>query len=303
VTRVTVAVVTAQTREPLRRCLASLQPDVDAGLADVHVVDNASTDGTAEMVGAEFPWAHLHVSTSNLGYGPAVNLAARHGAADWIVAANSDVRVRPGALATLVRTGDAIPRAGAVSPRLVLPDGGTQHSAYPLPTVPLALAFNLGLATRVGGLADRLCLDGHWDATRRRSVPWAIAAFLAVRRRAFDQIGGFDPRQWMYAEDLDLGWRLHDAGWLTVHDPAAVVDHDGSVATRAAFGDGRRRRWQDATYACMRRRRGPVRTAAVATLNAAGAAAHVVRGEGRWREENRDWLRLHLRGLRLAARS
>jgi N-acetylglucosaminyl-diphospho-decaprenol L-rhamnosyltransferase len=296
--RVTVAVVTAQTREPLRRCLESLHPDAESGLAEVHVVDNASSDGTAEMVAADFGWARLHAGPDNLGYGPAVNLVARHSTADWLVAANSDVRVRPGALARLVQTGDAIPGAGAVSPRLVLPGGQDQHSAYPFPTVPLTLAFNLGLATRIPGLADRLCLEGHWDPGRRRAVPWSIAAFLALRRAAFDQVGGFDPRQWMYAEDLDLGWRLHRAGWLTVHEPGAVVDHEGSVATTAAFGDERRRRWQAATYTWMRRRRGPGRTAAVASLSAAGAAARLALGRGGAREENREWLRLHLRGLR-----
>lgn len=133
-------------------------------------------------------------------------------------------------------------------------------------------------------------------------MPWAIAAFLAVRRAAFDQVGGFDERQWMYAEDLDLGWRLHRAGWLTVHEPAAVVDHDGSVATTAAFGDERRARWQEATYSWMRRRRGPARTAAMAAVNAAGAAVRLALGRAGTRADNRDWLRLHLRGLR-AARS
>src|SRR6202011_88109 len=107
------------------------------------------------------------------------------------------------------------PGAGAVAPRLVLPDGTTQHSVFAFPTVPFAFILATGAYRHWAGLADRLAIPGHWDSARSRRVPWAVAAFLLIRRAAWDQLGGFDERQWMYAEDLDLGWRLREAGWTT----------------------------------------------------------------------------------------
>src|SRR5581483_2913353 len=125
---------------------------------------------------------------------------------------------------------------GAVAPRLIRPDGRTQHSVWPLPTLALAIAFTLGLARVLPGTGERLCLEGYWNPDRAREVPWAIGAFLLLRRAAFDAVGGFDERQWMYAEDLDLGWRLHDAGWSTRYEPAARVLHADGAATAVAFG-------------------------------------------------------------------
>jgi GT2 family glycosyltransferase len=305
---VTVAVVSSGTRDLLDACLASLEGDVASGLAEVWVVDNASSDGSAAMVSQRFPWVRLLALERNLGYGRAVNLVAERSRGEWIVAANADVAVAPGALGELLAAGRSDPGAGAASPLLRLPDGTPQHSAYPFPTVPFTLAFNLGAHRLSSRLGERLCLEGCWSPHVARPVPWAIAAFLAVRRTAFEQIGGFDPGQWLFAEDLDLGWRLHRAGWRTLHVPAAEVRHEGGAATVAAFGAARTARWQDATYAWMLVRRGGPRARLVAAINVAGALARCALFAAlaplcreRWRaarEANRQWSRLHARGLR-----
>jgi len=266
---VVVAVVSFETCELLHRCLASLFRET----AEVWVVDNGSTDGSAEMVRREHPWVRLIEADRNLGFGAAVNLVARRTSSPWLAASNADVRLEPGALDALIAAAEADPRAGALAPRLVLPDGRTQHSVHPFPTLPLTAAFNLGLPRVVPDLGDRLCLEGHWDAGRARRVPWAVGAFLLLRRSAWDEVGGFDEQQWMYAEDLDLGWRLHRAGWATRYVPQAVVHHDESAATAAAWGDERVERWNAATYEWLRRRRGRLRARATAALNVAGAAA------------------------------
>ena len=85
-------------------------------------------------------------------------------------------------------------------------------------------------------IGDRYAVPGCWDKERRRRVPWAVAAFLLVRRRAWDEVGGFDDRQWMYAEDLDIGWRLARAGWATRYEPSAEVEHELGAATRKVWG-------------------------------------------------------------------
>jgi N-acetylglucosaminyl-diphospho-decaprenol L-rhamnosyltransferase len=288
---VTVAVVSYQTRSHLRECLASLE-----GAGEVWVVDNGSTDGSREMVRAEFGWVRLVEPDANLGYGAGVNLVAERTSSPWLVAANADVALDPGALDALLAAARADPRAGAVAPRLVLPDGSTQHSVFPFPTLGFTAAFALGLAAPFG---DRLCLPGAWDPDRARRVPWAIGAFLLLRREAWEAAGGFDPRQWLFAEDLDLGWRLRQAGWATRYEPRARVRHAEAAAT-GAFGGERTDRWMLATYAWLVRRRGAAEARAVAALNVVGALARagLARGGAR-RASHLRWARLHARaGLR-----
>jgi len=304
--RAAVAVVSYREPELLAACLGSLEPDALAGLAEVWVVDNASGDGSPQLVRDRFPWASLVALEHNVGYGAAVNLVAGRSHAPWLVAANQDVEVEPGALERLLAAGAADPRAGAVTPRLIAAAGGQEHSVQPFPTVGVTLAYNLRLHRLSRGLAERLCLEEGWDPERAREVPWAFAAFLALRRQAFDAVGGFDPAQWLHAEDLDLAWRLRAAGWSTRYEPSSVVRHVGSVATRKAFGDVERRHMA-ASYAWMARRRGMAVARTVAGLNVAGASARwlalslarrVSGGRlGGGSEHHRRWARIHAVGL------
>jgi N-acetylglucosaminyl-diphospho-decaprenol L-rhamnosyltransferase len=272
---VTIAVVSWNTRDLLAECLRSLRPEVEAGRVEPWVVDNASEDGSATLVRKEFPWAKLIASERNLGFGPAVNLVAERSQGEWIAPANADVELTPGALEALLEAGARHPRAGAVAPRLLLPDGSAQVSARAFPTPALAGLLALGAHRFSRRLGDRLYVPGSWDPHRPRWIDWALGAFLLVRRAAWDQVGGFDPRQWMYAEDLDLGWRLAHAGWRTWYEPTAVLRHHKSAATAQAWGRARRERWIKANYDWMRRRRGRVRTSAYAVNTVIGAVARL----------------------------
>ena len=286
---VAVAVVSWNTREALARCLSSLAPEAESGRASVHVVDNGSSDGSPALVRERFPWAELSEPGENLGYGRAVNLVAERTSTPWLAASNADVELEPGALEALLAAADG--RTGAVAPRLILPDGSTQHSVYGFPTLELLVAFNAGLH-RVGPrLGDRLLLEGRWDPSRRRVVPWAVGAFLLLRREAFDAVGGFDPAQWMYAEDLDLGWRLGRAGWQVVYQPDARVRHASGAAARQAFGERPYERWMAATYDWIERRYGRRRRLVAASLNLAGALAR----------RDRAWAAVHRRALQRRA--
>jgi len=285
-----------------------MEPDARAGLAEVWVVDNASSDGSPDMVRAEFPWVRLLASEENLGYGRAVNLVADRTEAEWLAPANEDIELREGALATLLETATTYPNAAVIAPRLELPDGSTQHSVNSFPTLGLALAVALGLHRLSRRLADRLCIEGIWDATREREVPWAIATFMLVRRDAFDQAGRFASDQFIHSEDIDLAWRLRKAGWRTRFEPRATVFHVGSAASKKAFGEDLWKRWMAASYSWMARRHGVLYAWAVAAVNVSGAAA-------RWalfgvmarisparydsaRAASRDWVRVHTTGLR-----
>ena len=175
---VAIAVVSTNLRELLAACLESMLPEHEAGRAEVWVVDNASTDGSPEMVRERFPWVHLVASESNLGSGRAVNVVAEGSDAPWLAPANEDIELRPGALERLLEVGAEHPDAGVVAPRLELPDGSTQHSVHSFPTFWFSLLFNLGLHRLSRRLADRLCIEGSWDSTRAREVPWAMATFM-----------------------------------------------------------------------------------------------------------------------------
>ena len=182
--QVGVAVVSWNTRDLLRRCLQSLAPEVEADRAEVCVVDNASSDGSPQLVRDEFPWAQLVASEENLGFGRAVNVAAARSDAPWLGVANADVALRPGALEALLRAGAADPGAGAIAPRLVLPDGSTQHSVFAFPTIAFTLAVSTGLGRALHPLGEHDLLIDRFDPDRPRRVPWAVAAFLLVRREA-----------------------------------------------------------------------------------------------------------------------
>jgi GT2 family glycosyltransferase len=299
---VTIAIVSWNTRDLLARCLESLAPEVERGRADVWVVDNASEDGSPEMVAERFAWANLVASKENLGFGRAVNLAAGQTSSDWVAAANADIALHPGALDALLEAGERDPGAGAIAPRLVLPNGTTQHSVFAFPTV----AYSFFLATAAfrfsATIGDRLAFPGYWDTERARRVPWAIAAFLLIRREAWDQVGGFDDRQWMYAEDLDIGWRLREAGWATRYEPRAHVDHESSASTSQLFGPELAPHWQRSTYGFIARRRGVANARAVAALNLLGAVwrwARVALGsDAELRAAHARWIGVHLDALR-----
>jgi len=304
---VAIAVVSWNTRALLDRCLRSLEPESRAGRAEVWVVDNDSADGSADLVREHFGWVNLIASETNLGFGPAVNRVAELTETTWMAAANADVELEADALAGLLAAAGRHPRSGALAPRLVLPDNSTQHSVHPFPTIPFTLLFNTGLVALIPSLGDRLCLEGAWNPRRERRVPWAIGAFLLLRRSAWDEVGGFSEAQWMYAEDLDLGWQLARLGWRTTFVPAAVVRHHSAAATSQAWGDDTDARWMSSTYSWMLRRRGVVRTRAVASLNVAGAGVRLAlyaaltrlkpEQYAPQRDAMRRWLRLHRIGL------
>lgn len=293
---VAVAVVSWNTRELLRRCLESLAGPAAAGLAEVWVVDNDSRDGSAALVAEEFGWARLIATGTNLGYGAAVNVVAARTSTAWIAAANADVELPAGAMETLLAVGEAEPRGGAVAPRLER-DGEAERSVHRFPTLAnTALAWS-GLSRRV-------------DLSRPGEVDWANGAFLLVRREAFDQIGGFDPGQWLFVEDIDLCWRLAGAGWRVRYEPAVVVRHAGAAATSQASFD-RPAREVEALYGWMARRRGWAVTRAFAVLNLAAigvrlpifAALALLRGAA-WRDRlaaARRQLCHHRAGLRRRA--
>ena len=306
---VAVAVISWNTRDLLAACLGSLSSDAEAGRAEVWVVDNASSDGSPDMVEAEFPRVTLVRSPENLGFGRAVNLVASRTRAAWIAAANSDIRLEPEALSVLIDAGARDPAAGIVAPMLVLPDGTIQPSIQPFPTLLDAALLRLRIYRLSRRIGRRLYLRAYRDPAEGGHVDWAAGAFLLIRRSAFDRIAGFDEEQWLYAEDLDLAWRLSRAGWRTRYEPRAIVHHEESAATRAVWGDALTAKWLGATYSWVARRQGMARVRWLAGFNVAMSIIEWilysmltrVSASPRWRENQagaRAGIGLHRLGLR-----
>lgn len=232
---VTVIVVSYQTRDLLRRCLASLHEDVAAGFAKVVVVDNGSTDGSPDVVREHFRWSELITGFGNIGFGAAVNLGARDCLTPWVVAVNADIELPPGALRKLVEVGDVHPLAGAFAPKLILPEGETQRSVYRFTRPSDRLISVIGGHHFSRVLARRL--DVASCPPTSGEVDWAVGAFLLFRTRAFQAVGGFDETQWMYAEDMDICWRLAQGGWSTRYVAEVSIRHIGEASIGIAFGD------------------------------------------------------------------
>ena len=190
----------------------------------IHVVDNASGDGTAEMVRAEFGEARLTVATENLGFSAANNIGIRAGRSELVLALNPDTRVEDGSLDTLVALMRERPDLGISGPKLLREDGTLDHAAkrsFPTPTSALGHFSGLGRRTGSGGrLADYTA-----PGVESGPVDAVNGAFMLIRRAALEQVGLFDEGYWMYMEDLDLCYRFAEAGWVTWYEPTATAVH------------------------------------------------------------------------------
>lgn len=227
--RLDVVIVSYRSRELLRRCLDSLRAHPPAGDLRTVVVDNAGDDGVAEMVGADYPEVELLRSPGNVGFGAATNAGAALGRAPFVLALNPDAAVVEGTLEVLLGLLERDESIGCAGPALRRDDGSFDHAARRSFPTPLgALAHFSGLGRRVGGgpLAQYRAPE-----VERGRIDAVNGAFMLLRRSALERIGGFDPGYWMYMEDLDLNYRLAEAGWRTFYEPRATALHTKAGTT------------------------------------------------------------------------
>jgi N-acetylglucosaminyl-diphospho-decaprenol L-rhamnosyltransferase len=219
-----VVIVSYRCEELLRDCLRSLFANPPAGQLSVSVVDNASGDGTPEMVRREFPQVELTVNPTNAGFSRANNPALARGSAAYALVLNPDTQITPGALQRLVDVMEEHPEVGIAGPRLELADGGLDHaSRRSFPTPLSALGHFTGIGRREGA-GGRLA-DYRAPEVESGPVDAVNGAFMLIRRAALERVGAFDTRYWMYMEDLDLCYRFAEAGWTTWFEPSVSVIH------------------------------------------------------------------------------
>jgi len=225
-----VVTVTYSPGETLETFLDSL---VKATARPVQVVlaDNGSVDGAPERAAQRAEVRLLRIG-ENVGYGTAANrgIAELGPEVGWVVVANPDVEWHPGSLDELLAAAERWPRAAALGPLIREPGGAVYPSARLLPS----LGRGIGHA-----VLSPLWPENRWTRAYRQSdeVPgeriaeWLSGSCLLLRRVAFERVDGFDPRYFMYFEDVDLGDRLNRAGWLNVYVPSAEVTHLGGHST------------------------------------------------------------------------
>lgn len=238
---VSVIVVSFNTRDLLRECLQSIVAEcarLPQGLAaEVLVVDNASTDGSPEMVARQFSNSRVPVrlirSDVNLGFGAANNLAMNKAQGKYPVLLNSDAFFHPGALRLAIEHMDATPAAGIGGARQVSRDGSWQPSARSFHSIWLSTLVLTGLSarfprSRIFGAPDRTWADPHEPA----QVDWVPGSFLILRREALLKTGLFDPAFFLYYEEVDLCRRMKAAGFSVFYWPDIVVTHIGGESSR-----------------------------------------------------------------------
>jgi GT2 family glycosyltransferase len=261
---VTVTIVSWNTSELLRACLLSLPASAARCSYEVHVVDNASTDGSVRMVRAEFPDVVLLESDVNEGFARANNRSWALARGRYWFLLNSDAEVRPFALDRLVEFMDDHPEAGLATARLVNPDGSPQPCAELLPGIRRTLLEATRLqklwpAERAGHLSfgSRL-VDGSptWTYDAPIEVGWTWGTALMARREAVADAGALDGSFFMYGEDLEWCLRVRRHGWRILFCPDAEALHWGQQSSVGWAAATRRQRLLDGNYRALERHRG-----------------------------------------------
>lgn len=224
-----VCIVNYNTRELLRSCLESVSFSIGD---EIWVVDNRSSDGSQEMVRTEFPAVEFVETENNIGYGAAADLAISLSNAPYILLLNSDTILQSGALEKVSDYLDKNPSVGILGPRIINPNRTLQPSCFPMPT-PIQIFFDISHLNQVIKQIPFAREKNYrtWGHTYSRAVPWVQGAALAIRREAYDRVGGFDKAFFMYYEEVDLCYRMLNTGWEVHFSPVTEVIHIGAAST------------------------------------------------------------------------
>lgn len=230
--RLSITIVNTNNRAFLEACLSSLYA-VDHGTDfEVILVDNASTDGSAQAVKSQFPDVHVITNPYRRGFAANHNQAIRASRGEYILVLNEDTIVRPGALATMTEFLDDHPDVGAVGCRLENPDGSLQRSCYRFPSPFRALCENLLLVAAFPG-AKTIGDYRDWPHDSVRYVDFVTGAAIMVRRLAIESIGLLDERFFLYAEESDWCLRMWRSGWKVAFTPLGTIVHYGGQSSVA----------------------------------------------------------------------
>ncbi len=238
---ISVVALNYNTRDLLRACLYSVLECTGELELELIVVDNASRDGSALMVGEEFPDVKLIANDRNLGYARGTNAGIRASSAPYVLLLKPETVVSGRALRLMRDYLEAHPEVAMVGPRLVDGDGVHQQSCHYFTVLAWkhALRYLLVLLGGPGSSVFGLSTDPGDKGNGPVEVDWVYGACALVRREVLDDVGMLDENIFLYGEDMDLCFRMARAGWKTVYLPQAEIIHYGNQSCKHVYGETR----------------------------------------------------------------
>ncbi len=221
-----IVILSWNTKELVRECLTALRGASDGLRTEIVVIDNASEDGSPDLIAAEFPEVVLVRNAENRGYAPGVNQGIARSTGRRVCLLGSDTRVRPGTFEALCAFLDAHPTAGAVAPPLLNPDGSRQCGCKRFPTLGLVAFWDLPPHRWFpdAGVLRRYEMK-DWDHMGTREVDQPPGTCFLVRREVIDRVGPMDEKLWLFFNDVDWALRIRQAGFSIWHVEAPGVFH------------------------------------------------------------------------------
>lgn len=229
--KLSIVIVNWNVRDHLRSCLASIFKYPPHHQFEVFVVDNASSDGSADMVRQEYPQVNLIINTDNKGFGTANNQGIRLAHGEYILVFNDDAQVKEGALDTLINYLDTHSDVGVVGPKILNPDGSLQQSVRRFPNFISQLLMSLKVHFFAPTLrVFRRYLADDMNYEEEQDVDQIMGACMLIRKTAFDAVGLFDETFFIWFEEVDLLKRMNNAGFRVVYTPSAEIIHVGGAS-------------------------------------------------------------------------
>jgi GT2 family glycosyltransferase len=232
---ISVIIVTYNSRDDIGACLTSIGEKTLGVTYEAVVVDNASRDGSADIVRNQYVWARVVEQATNIGLSGAVNAGVTASSGRYVMALNPDARLRDDVLSTLAAYLREHADVGVVAPKILDDDGTLQLSCRAFPSHATAIFSRYSLATRLfpGNRYSRRYLMSDFEHDVARDVDWVSGAAMMFPRPVFDELGGWDAGFFMFNEDVDFCRRVHDAGLRVVYQPEVAVYHRIGVSKRA----------------------------------------------------------------------
>ena len=230
--KVSILIVNYKVPALLEKCLSSIRHRTSCTY-EVIVLDNNSDDGSVEMIQQKFPWVRLMVSTTNSGFARGNNVALELAKGDYVFYLNPDTELTSDSITYLAGFLDNHENVGMVAPKLLNSDGSLQRSVRNFYSFKETLLDNrLFPFLKHNRWFQTSGLPSFWDHNQSRDIDWARGAALMVRRSILDKLGAFDERFWVYGEEIDLCYRIKNAGWAIRFLPDVEIVHHQNQSAR-----------------------------------------------------------------------
>lgn len=304
-----IIIVNWNSKDDLDRCLASIRAQSMTIAVELIVVDSGSFDGCDEMLRRSYPEVRFFQSPDNIGFAAANNLGVRSARGACFLFLNPDTEVRGDAIQNLHRHLIDRPDAGVIGPRLLNRDGSLQTSGVQsMPTI-LNQLLDIEMLQRLFPNRDLWRTAAAFETSKAPMVVPALSgACMMVRRSVFDQVGRFSSDYFMYAEDLDLCWKTHRAGFRNFYDPTSNVIHRGGGSSRSSRSHFSEVMIPESLSRLLRKTHGALYSGAYRAALSAAALCRIallslllpvvfVARKGRWIAALRKWIAILRWGL------